>query len=72
MSLVRQSLGLGGIELLLRDKLLLLLLWKVSRHMVVTVTSPWGGVTTVISTGGKSPGVAEAKTGKRQLVHILP
>ena len=66
MSLVRQSLGLGRIELLLRDKLLLLLLlWKVSRHMVVTLTSPWGGVTTVISTGGKSPGVAEAQTGKR-------
>ena len=64
MSLVRQSLGLGRIELLLRDKLLLLL-WKVSRHMVVTLTSPWGGVTTVISTGGKSPGVAEAQTGKR-------
>ena len=71
LGLVGQSL-LGWIELLLRDELLLLLMWEVSWHTEVTIARPRGGVTTVIATGGESPGIAEAETSKRQLVHILP
>lgn len=70
LGLVGQSL-LGWIELLLRDELLLLL-WEVSGHTEVTIARPRGGVTTVVATGGESPSIAEAQTGKRQLVHILP
>ena len=66
LGLVGQSL-LGGIELLLRDELLLLLL----REVASVVTSPRGSVTTVVATRGQGPGVAEAKADKRQLVHGL-